>query len=715
MRKNTWKIISLMLCATMIGSGTVMAFAAGDRRAAAPLDKMQAETMQEGSSSASKNETVYVIAGADGSVKKLIVSDWLKNASGEGKLADRSTLDGIENVKGNEGYTTSGDGIVWDAAGKDIYYQGYTEKELPVSLKISYTLNGQPVTAAELAGKSGKVTIRFDYENKQYETVEINGEPVKIYVPFAMLTGMLLDSDVFGNVEVTNGKLISDGNRMAVVGIAFPGLQENLALRAEKLEIPSYVEITADVSDFQMGNTVTVATSEIFRRIDASKLEDADALTGNLDELTAGMNALMDGSSALYNGLCTLLDKSGELIAGIEKLAAGAQALKNGSGQLKNGAYELAAGASDLSDGLQTISENSEKLSGGAKTVFCTLLATADQQLAAAGITGIPALTIQNYQTVLKGIVSSLAEEKVRAEAEKVARERVTEQVNAQRDVVKAGVTDAVRTQVEQKVTAAARENVKTQVLASMGMTPESYAAAISAGMITPEQQKAIENAVDVQMQSGAVQAAIASQIDATMASAEIAQLIETKTEEKITSLIQENMNSDAVKTQIEAAVDKAKEGAKTIQALISQLDSYNEFYEGVISYTDGVDEAAEGAGKLSEGASQIYNGSAELDRGLSELLQGIIAMKDGAPALVSGVGALQAGALQLRDGLQEFNDRGIQKLISAVDGDVAGLLTRIRATLDVAGDYDSFSGTADGVLGEVKFIYRTDAVKASN
>ena len=46
-----------------------------------------------------------------------------------------------------------------------------------------------------------------------------------------------------------------------------------------------------------------------------------------------------------------------------------------------------------------------------------------------------------------------------------------------------------------------------------------------------------------------------------------------------------------------------------------------------------------------------------------------------------------------------------------SVEGDLAGLLTRVKATVDVSKDYKTFTGLPDGSDGQVKFIYRTDAV----
>ena len=98
-----------------------------------------------------------------------------------------------------------------------------------------------------------------------------------------------------------------------VVGLAFRGLQENLNLSRDQLSIPSSVEITADVTDFSLGMTVTLACNDLFSQLGDADLGSLDA-AGSLNKLTDAMDQLLNGSSALYDGLTTLLDKSsGEL------------------------------------------------------------------------------------------------------------------------------------------------------------------------------------------------------------------------------------------------------------------------------------------------------------------------------------------------------------------------------------------------------------------
>lgn len=761
MSKTTKKILAICLCAALCLGGAGMAFAQASSKKADDQPVSAAQQAAELQQKISKDETVYVLTGADGSVKKIIVSDWLKNELGSASVADKSDLSDIENVKGDESYTINGDNMaVWDAQGNDIYYQGNIQKELPVGLSVRYYLDGKSVSPEELKGKSGKVTIRFDYENRQYETVQINGVNQRIYVPFAMLTGMILDNDSFQNVQITNGKLVNDGDRTVVVGLAFPGLQENLNLSRDDLSIPDSVEITADVTNFSLGMTVTLACNDLFSQLGDVDLTSLDS-TSALDQLTGAMDQLLSGSSALYEGLSTLLDKSGELVSGVEELAQGAAAIKSGADSVDDGAAQLKAGLADLSSGLNTLSANSEALNSGAKQVFNSLLETAATQIRAKGL-NVPDLTIENYAEELNTLIKSLDETTVYETALK----QVTDAVEAQRPVITQKVTEAVRQQVETKVAAAVRQQVTEEVTAAVqqqvtatvtdtvqqqvaeqviqaaaNMSKADYDAAVAAGIIPQQTQDAVNAAIQAQMGSEAVQSKIAENVSAQMASEAVqskitenidmqisseavqatitentdAQMqteaiqatIQQQTELQVQKAISENMASDAVQSQLK----KASEGAQTLIALKASLDDYNTFYLGLLTYTGGVDDAAAGANALYAGADQLKDGTAQLRAGAAQLYNGVLQLQDGTPALVSGVTQLKDGAMQLSEGLQQFNRDGIQKLVNLLQNDVGDLSARVQATIDVSKDYRSFAGISDDAEGQVKFIYRTDEI----
>ena len=231
-----------------------------------------------------KEETVYVNADATGTIDEVTVSNWLKNSgSVSGSLTDASTLKDIKNVKGDETFKASGDTLTWNTDGEDIYYQGTTEKELPVSVKLTYYLDGKKISPSELKGKSGHLKIKIDYTNNTKKSVNVSGKSEELSSPFVMMTGMILPNETFSNVAIDNGKVVSDGNRNIVLGFAVPGMKESLGMNdfsqsSSQVSLPESLEISADVTDFTMSSTYTVALSDILEDLNVKEIVDYKAL-----------------------------------------------------------------------------------------------------------------------------------------------------------------------------------------------------------------------------------------------------------------------------------------------------------------------------------------------------------------------------------------------------------------------------------------------------
>ena len=495
------QIIALGLALAVAGSAAGVGIYAANRPAAPQTAEEAPRVMEAGPETEKalrRDETVYVIANTDGSVRQIIVSDWIRNGLAAAQVEERSELSQVEAVKGSATYTLGQDNArVWDAQGQDLYYQGSIEKALPVDMTVTYQMDGQTVTPGQIAGKSGHVTIRFDYENRQYEMVEIDGTEEKIYVPFAMLTGLLLDSDRFTNVTVSNGKLFCDGSHTAVVGVAFPGLQEDLAMEKDRLDIPDYVEIEADVKDFSLATAVTVASSGLFDQLDDEALEKLEMgeLTDGIGRMTDAMDQLMDGSSQLYDGLCTLLDSSQQLIDGVDRLC----------------------------QGLNELTAHNSQLNGGAKQVFQSLIAAANSQLQTSRLT-VPELTVDNYSQVLESLLQQLDGASAYAESE--TRKKIEAAVAAQQEQVSAAVEQAVEQQVAAQVEQAVEQQVWQQVLSAAGLTEEAYDAGTAAGAIPQKQQEQLQAALKAQMASETVKGLISQTKAAKMESDEIRALI---------------------------------------------------------------------------------------------------------------------------------------------------------------------------------------------
>lgn len=317
-----------------------------------------------------KEQTVYVNADENGNSQDVIVSNWLKNQGNEQELTDKSNLSEITNVKGDETFQQNSDGtIVWNAGGEDIYYQGKTKEELPVSVKLTYYLDGKEITPEELAGKSGKLKIRIDYENKTKEIVDVQGKQEEVCTPFMMMTAMILPSDTFTNVEITNGQILSDGNNEIAVGLGFPGLADSLNLKEvkelEDIEIPDYAELTADVKDFSLAMTATVATTGILEDLDLKDISSTEDLKEKMDTLTDSSKALVEGSQALKDGIQTMDSSADTFVNGLEQADNGTKALKDGIDTMNSKKGALLDGVSQLTEGMKELQSGSSSLQSG--------------------------------------------------------------------------------------------------------------------------------------------------------------------------------------------------------------------------------------------------------------------------------------------------------------------------------------------------------------
>ena len=373
------RFLSLVLAGALMVSCLTGCGSSAQGNAADQVSTAEADALAEAATSLlrfhgsaeGKEETVYVIADANGNPTRTIVSAWLKNPEEADTITDRSTLTGIENVKGSETYTTDANGdLVWQADGNDIYYQGSSDAPLPITANITYTLDGVDVTPELLEGATGHLVMTFHYINHTAAERVVNGKSVTLYQPFAVVSGAMLDNSKVSNVEVTNGKVINSGDQTIVVGLAMPGLKESLGLdeledsdgNPVDIDVPESVTIEADVTDFSLLTTITIAENTLLDELDLEDVKTFDDLQEAMDELTDASTKLVDGTEELYDG-------AGDLKDGTNELADGAKALDDGAGDLKDGTKELADGASTLKDGTSELADGTGNLADGASAL----------------------------------------------------------------------------------------------------------------------------------------------------------------------------------------------------------------------------------------------------------------------------------------------------------------------------------------------------------
>lgn len=371
---------------------------------------------------ADKDESVYLISDANGNVNKTIVVDHLKNKDKKDTLEDASNLSDIENVKGKEKFTQSGDKLTWQAGGKDIYYQGTATEEPPVTQKVTYYLDGKEISPEDLAGKSGKVKIRFDYTNTTSYTETVNGEKQTVSVPFAAITGLVL-GDGFENIEVTNGKAEVSDSSSVVLGYALPGLKDSLGIKDKDLDgdvnIPEYMEMTADVENFSMPAAMTfVVNASDYVSTDGIDTSDLDDMINDLKDastqLQDGSKTLAEGTDTLADGLSTLQSKLGTFASGVGTLQNGLKTYTDGVSTLSGGLNKLNSNVPTLSNGITTLNSSAKSLNDGVALLNATVSAK---------------FTDSEKKTLLDQVHSTLESQK--SEIEKQAQTTVASQKTA--------------------------------------------------------------------------------------------------------------------------------------------------------------------------------------------------------------------------------------------------------------------------------------------
>lgn len=808
--KYVVRIIAGVLTIAMVGTGfsvyTVHAEKAGteavqttdntsDSEDELSLSSMLKDNVSVSEKEIDKDETVYLISDASGNVNQTIVSDHLINRDKSDTLKDKSSLKDIENVKGDETFSQSGDDLTWQADGNDIYYQGTSTAQAPVSQKVTYYLDGKEISPEDLAGKSGKVTIHFDYTNNSTYTETVNGEEVTVCVPFAAITGMVLD-DSFSNVEVTNGKVQNTGKGNIVIGYALPGLKDSLDLNDDDLDedvdIPESFEVTADVENFSLETAMTVvANAGSFLSTDGSS--DLSSVDDMIDTLTDASEQLQDGSKQLSDGLDTLQSSLKEfstgmntLSGGIKSYTDGAKTLGNGIGSLKNGMDSLAGSAPALIDGVNQLKTGSSQAASGAGQLVAGYEGTSEQaglvdgakQLAdgaAQVASGVAA--VQDGASQLKTGSQSAVSGAGQLQSGVAELQNGTATVKAGSSQVATGaktLSDSLQAQLPQlksmiNTTIASQLDATTlQLLTGTGCITDGTNAVTADNIATvyANVQSNKDTIIGVIKQQ-----IIGTGIDDATATAGANQkyaALESALAQAKTSVDNLNAMVDGAKQLADgtAAVDagvgqlqdgeqKLKTGADALVTGLQTLDAgINSLYDGAVTLNGGASQVREGAKTVSDGINQEYEGTKSLAAGIGQIDGGLGTVTDKMPDLTSGIKQLQDGTNQLAagantlvsnndtlnsgaaqlvngtgqivdgvnkldtgshtlaDGMVEFNEQGINKIVNAYKGDLKPLANRLQAMIDAGEDYQSYSDIADGANGSVKFIYKLDSIK---
>lgn len=608
-----------------------------------------------------KDETVYSKIDSNGNNYNTIVNDHIINDEQEQLINDISDLLNIKNVNGDEEFSQDGNNLVWHAEESDIYYQGESQKELPIECNVKYELDGNEITASELVGKNGKVKITIEYINKDAHTVNINGKDQTLYTPFVVVCGTIIDNNNNRNIEITNGKTVDDGSKTTVIGISLPGLQESLNISKDKIDIPNTIEITMDSTDFELNNIVTYVTPKVLEENDMELFKKLDKIYNQVDTLQSSSKQIEEGANSLKEGTATYSEKSQEFNNAVEqvskgvssvnqnysKIDAGISSLNDSSATLESGAKSVSEGTLAVSENLQTISSKLTELQTGTQSLkqgevqleagldqIITSVSTIQGTDNSAKITELNQLITANQNTInsLKTANETLTTQLKAIEDEKT-KQTITTQIETNKSIIKLLETNIV----------AYNETISTLKSADMSSIKEL--------------QTALSN-----LKQGL-------------------QSLQTGTDTLYNG-------TTALQTGTGALASKTKELAQGTQSL----------YEGTI--------------KISEGTATLNSGSTQLKQGLNTLDAGGTKLGTASNQLTEGANTLSEGATTLAEGITKFNEEGIDKICDYINGDLKDISARLEKLQELSEDYNNFTMLNDGNKGNVKFIMIMDSIK---
>lgn len=326
-----------------------------------------------------KTETVYSVLNSDGSISDTIVSSWLHDEDGINNIKETLNLTDVKNIKSNEKPSKDGNTYTWNAKGNDVYYEGTATKQLPVSVKLRYELDGQEISANDIQGKSGHLKLTISFTNNYSQVKNINGKSIVIH-PSYLAGGMLnMSTGNFTNVKCESGKIVNDGTNEMLAFANIPGLNETLKSAGldkvnNQLGISDDVTVEADVNDFDLGSIMVGMTNEIDLASELGEIGSVSELTDGIDQLMEADNQLIDGSKQLYDGTTQLKEQAAPLTGSsdqVRQLSAGAIQLNDGVKALQTGISQYTAGASAINAGvnqLYGIPQGAAAISSGMNT-----------------------------------------------------------------------------------------------------------------------------------------------------------------------------------------------------------------------------------------------------------------------------------------------------------------------------------------------------------
>lgn len=662
-----------------------------------------------------KTETVYSVLNSDGSISDTIVSSWLHDEDGINNIKETLNLTDVKNIKSNEKPSKDGNTYTWNAKGNDVYYEGTATKQLPVSVKIRYELDGQEISANDIQGKSGHLKLTISFTNNYSEVKNINGKSIVIH-PSYLAGGMLnMSTGKFSNVKCESGKIVNDGTNEMLAFANIPGLNETLKSAGldkvnNQLGISDDVTVEADVNDFDLGSIMVGMTNEIDLASELGEIGSVSELTDGIDQLIEADDQLIDGSKQLYDGTTQLKEQAAPLTGSsdqVRQLSSGAIQLNDGVKALQTGISQYTAGASAINEGVNqlygipqnvgliqsavtTSTEEQASLVDGSQAVADGLGQLLDKLNGANVTASVKEMNglLTKSKTDLEGMAKTLGEDKTTLEG-------------MQTDLTNASTKLSKLTPLKDKL-----DTLGTEIVTKETQNNTAIADYNSKKKTVNDKITAIKNSMNTEIETSITTLSTAKQTLNDADKTDEANSIQTQ----IDALEAEKANVDAISTieglsELQTLTEEFKTLNDTLVTVQSTVSEMSTLVSKSITDLNGLATDVQAALTTIDTLSQILSGSTEKVEGMQTMLN---SLKPGVTELYNGALKINAGAINLGNKLGELqtaSQSGVDKIkagttqLTSNNATLNGGASALsEATGTLAGQSGTFNEMADGL-----------------
>ena len=686
-----------------------------------------------------KEETIYSKLNSDGSVNSTTVSEHLYNYDGK-SVSDKSNLNNI-NSNGTT-YNSTGDKLVWETNGSDIYYQGKTSKSLPISLDVHYYLNGHEMNVKDMIGESGKVKIVINYKNNLYTYKFINGRNEIVYTPFVIATTSIINNTDNNNIKVSNGKVIDNGVVSMVVAVSSPGLYETLGV--DELKNMNTVEISYNTNSFELNSIYSVATSKVLDNSDFDVFNSMNTLFSSISQLQDNMNIIVDAANKLRDGSKELANGTNELNNKINEITNKYYSYRNkDQEELKNEISKAIKEA--LKD---VIPELEEDVSNELEDIIKENKQDLEQSAIEFTKTNVKLIIQNEMNNILNNIdINALMNDIVNNSIKNTIIN--DEYVNSLTTLLKEELNNSIRNEIKTMTT-----NTFNATLANMSisMTQEEYVAYVNgiaqAYGVTFEQANGIVSKVQQDTVLG-IKQKLGSSIDTisnnisdqvinnlnnkdyignlignyvqqvsikiNTAMQNNPQLVEARNQFKLKILnaFNEELNSEriylgniSVKEYVNGILNNIINTTSNDLAKKYTEDYANQVVDRVLNKQfnqNNVNNKVDSA--LNKYEKDIKDKLNILDDTVNKLSNAINQVNNGNNAIANGMDVLS-------NGLNKYNNEGINKLNQIVNGDIKSISSKLEAMIELSNQYKTLDDISDNTEGSSRMVFLIDSVK---